>query len=140
MNTISESLYPLTDSSRRRAAEGNCVVMRRGGEQPKAELWSQTKVNPIRLNIVASLLGTGEASCVSGNIIEQSNSNIVQMVAVLGGWDENVAKCSYGSIESCSARILRKRNRTAVRTVIVVMKRSNSRGAKGGRKGDRPSS
>ena len=112
MNIASESLSPRMDSSHLRAVEGNCVTVRWGGEQPKAELWSQTKVNPIRLNIVASLLGTGEASCVSGNTIEQSNSNIVQMVAVLGGWDENVAKCSYGSIESCSARILRKRKRT----------------------------
>lgn len=136
MNIASESLSPRMDSSHLRVVEGNCVAVRGGGEQPKAKLWSQTKVNPIRLNIVAGLLGIGEASCVSENIIEQSNSNIVQMVTVLGGWDENIAKCSYGSTESCPARISRKRNRTAVRAVIVVKKWGNSHGAKGGRKGE----
>lgn len=43
------------------AAKGNCVVARRGGEQPGADLWAGTKVNSIRRLDWASLLGKGEA-------------------------------------------------------------------------------
>ena len=44
MKSTSESLsHP--ETSYGRAAEGNCVVMRRGGEQPEADLRSQTRVN-----------------------------------------------------------------------------------------------
>lgn len=42
-------------------AKGNCVAERRGGEQPAANLWAGTKVNSIRRNHWASLLGKGEA-------------------------------------------------------------------------------
>ena len=44
MKSTSESLsHP--ETSYGKAAEGNCVVVRRGGEQPEADLRSQTKVN-----------------------------------------------------------------------------------------------
>ncbi len=47
MKSTSESLsHP--ETSYGKAAGGNCVVVRRGGEQPEADLRSQTKVNPIR--------------------------------------------------------------------------------------------
>ena len=42
-------------------AKGNCVAVRRGGEQPAANLWAGTKVNSIRRHHWASLLGKGEA-------------------------------------------------------------------------------
>jgi len=44
MKSTSESLsHP--ETSYGRAAGGNCVVARRGGEQPEADLRSQTQVN-----------------------------------------------------------------------------------------------
>jgi len=58
MKSTSESLsHP--ETSYGKAAEGNCVVVRRGGEQPVADLRSQTEVNPIRFTTAASLLGNG---------------------------------------------------------------------------------
>ena len=42
-------------------AKGNCVAVRRGGEQPEANLWAGTKVNSIRRQHRASLLAKGEA-------------------------------------------------------------------------------
>jgi hypothetical protein len=44
-------------------AEGNCVVERRGGEQPEANCQSviNTMMNSIRPHALASLLGKGEA-------------------------------------------------------------------------------
>ena len=42
-------------------AEGNCVAVRRGGEQPEANDSSATQVNSIRPVTLASLLGNGEA-------------------------------------------------------------------------------
>jgi hypothetical protein len=49
MKSTSESLsHPETSCGK--AADGNCVVVRRGGVPPEADLRSQTKVNPIRFN------------------------------------------------------------------------------------------
>ena len=46
-------------------AEGNCVAVRRGGEQPEAKDWSALRylrrTNPIRRGVVASLRLRGEA-------------------------------------------------------------------------------
>ena len=42
-------------------AKGNCVAVRRGREQPAANLWAGTKVNSIRRHHWASLLAKGEA-------------------------------------------------------------------------------
>jgi hypothetical protein len=41
--------------------EGNCVAVRRGGEQPEVNDQSVTQVNSIRPAVVASLLAKGEA-------------------------------------------------------------------------------
>ena len=56
---------------------------------------------------------------------------------VVDGWGENAGKVSCGSVESCPGRNPRERDRAAVRAAIVVMKRGNARGAKGGRKVER---
>ena len=56
---------PSTVLAWHRVAEGNCVAERRGGEQPEANLSSQSsqtrRLNPIRPIGVASLLRKGEA-------------------------------------------------------------------------------
>jgi len=136
MKSTSESLsHP--ETSYGIAAGGNCVVVRRGGEQPEADLRSQTKVNPIRPSTVASLLGKGEACCMSGNRFLPHPSSTGEKRTVGGGWGENAGKVSCGSIEICTGRNPRKRGRTEVRAAIVVLKRGNARGAKGGRKVER---
>ena len=137
MKSTSESLsHP--ETSYGRAAEGNCVVARRGGEQPDADLRSQTKVNPIRFTTAASLLGNGEACRMSGNRFPLHPSSTREKRVVVDGWGENAGKVSCGSVESCPGRNPRKRDRAAVRAVIVVMKRGNACGVKGGRKVERP--
>jgi hypothetical protein len=55
------------ETSNWRAAGGNCVVARRGGEPPEADLRSQIQVNPIRFAATASLLVDGEACRMCGN-------------------------------------------------------------------------
>jgi hypothetical protein len=50
--------HPVTD--------GNCVAVRRGGEQPEVNDQSVTQVNSIRQVVVASLLGNGEAQMTHG--------------------------------------------------------------------------
>ena len=125
------------ETSYGRAAEGNCVVARRGGEQPEADLRSQTRVNPIRFTTAASLLASGEACRTSGNRFPPHPSFTGEKRAVVDGWGENAGKVSCGRVESCPGRNSRKRSRAAVRVAIVVMKRGNARGAKGGRKVER---
>jgi len=133
MKSTSESLsHPETSNGR--AAGGNCVVVRRGGEQPEADLWSQTKVNPIRFATAASLRGIGEASGKSDIRFLIHSSYRWEKRAVGDGWGGNAGKVSYGSIENCLGRNPRKRGQTEVRAAIVVKKRGNARGAKGGRK------
>ena len=137
MKSTSESLsHPETSNGR--AAEGNCVVVRRGGEQPEADLRSQTIVNPFRPSTAASLLGNGEAYRLRGNRFLPHPSFTGEKRAVGGGWGENAGKVSCGSVEICPGRNPRERSWAEVRAVIVAMKRSNSRGAKGGREVERP--
>lgn len=139
MKSTSESLsHP--ETSYGKAAGGNCVVARRGGEQPEADLRSQTKVNLIRFATTASLRVTGEACRMSGNRFLPHPSLTGEKRVVGDGWGENAGKVSCGSVESCPGRNPRERSRAAVRAVIVVMKRGNARGAKGGRKVERPRS
>lgn len=133
MNTKGESPIP-PEASKGRAAEGNCVAARPGGEQPEADLWSQTKVNPIRPDRVASLLGNGEACAREHDRIDPDPSSRGQMRALSGGWGENAGKYSGGRVENCAGRKPLKRRRAVVRAVIVAVKRGNARGAKGGRK------
>ena len=137
MKSTSESLsHP--ETSYGRAAEGNCVVARRGGEQPEADLRSQTRVNPIRFTTAARLLGNGEACRMSGNRFPLHPSFTGEKRVVVDGWGENAGKVSCGSVESCLGRNPRERGRAAVRAAIVVMKRGNARGVKGGREVERP--
>jgi hypothetical protein len=136
MKSTSESLsHPETSNGK--AAGGNCVVARRGGEQPEADLRSQTRVNPIRFTTAASLRANGEACRMSGNRFLPHPSYTGENRAVEDGWGENAGKVSCGRIESCPGRNPRERSRAAVRVAIVVTKRGNARGAKGGRKVER---
>jgi hypothetical protein len=133
MNSISESLRP-PETSSGRAAKGNCVVVRRGGEQPAAELRSQTKVNQIRLRKVASLLVSGEARRESGIQCVLLPSSTGWDWTFRGGCGGNVAKGLCVSDESFLGRTALDRSHEVVRAAIVAMKRGNFRGAKGGRK------
>jgi hypothetical protein len=136
MKSTSESLsHPETSNGR--AAKGNCVVVRRGGEQPKADPQSQTKVNSIRFITTASLLGNGEACRMSGNRFLLHPSLTREKRVVVDGWSENAEKVSCGSVEICLDRKLRERHQAEVRAAIVVKKRGNARGAKGGREVER---
>jgi len=136
MKSTSESLsHPETSNGR--AARGNCFAVRRGGEQPEADLRSQTKVNPIRFITTASLRETGEACRMSGNRLSQHPSFKGKSRAVMDGWGENAGKVSCGSVEICTVRNSRERSRAEVRVAIVAKKRGNARGAKGGRKVER---
>ena len=136
MKSTSESLsHP--ETSYGRAARGNCVVVRRGGEQPEADLRSQTKVNPIRSSTAASLLVSGEACRMSGNRFLPHLSFTGEKRAVGDGWGENAGKVSCGNVEICPGRNPRKRSRAEVRASMVAMKRGNARGARGGRKVER---
>ena len=136
MKSTSESLSP-PETSYGRAAEGNCVAVRRGGEQPEADPQSQIPVNPIRPSTAASLLGNGEACRMSGDRSDRHPSSMVKGRAVVGGWGENAGKVSCGRIESCPGRNPRERSRAEVRAAIRAMKRGNARGVKGGRKVER---
>ena len=96
MKSTSESLsHPETSNGR--AAGGNCVVARRGGEQPEADLRSQTKVNPIRFTTTASLRANGEACRMSGNRFLPHPSFTGEKRVVVDGWGENAGKVSCGS-------------------------------------------
>ena len=133
MKSTSESLsHPETSNGR--AVGGNCVVVRRGGEQPEADLRSQTKVNPIRFSTAASLRASGEASGRSHIHFLSQTSYKGEKWAVGDGWGGNAGKVSYGSVETCAGRNPFRRGRVGVRAAIVAKKRGNSRGAKGGRK------
>jgi hypothetical protein len=131
MKSTSESLsHPETSCGK--AAKGNCVVARRGGEQPEADLRSQTKVNPIRFTTTASLLGNGEACRMSGNRFPLNPSSTREKRAVADGWGENAGKVSCGCVESCPGRNPRERNRAEVRAAIVATKRGIGSNEAGG--------
>ena len=125
------------ETSNGRAAGGNCVAARRGGEQPEADLRSQTQVNPIRFTTTASLRAIGEACRMSGNRLPPHPSFTGEKRVVVDGWGENAGKVSCGSIEICPGRNPRERGRAEVRAVVVAMKRGNARGARDGRKVER---
>ena len=101
-NPVSENLNftePVTGDE----AEGNCVVVRRGGKQPEANEQSQTDVNSIRCSRTASLLANGEASAQHNPCPWHPPVNVVQGVLVYG-WSGNVLKEVYVSGESCIVR------------------------------------
>jgi hypothetical protein len=136
MKSTSESLsHPETSNGK--AAGGNCVVARRSGEQPEADLRSQIQVNPIRFTTTASLREAGEACRMSGNRFLPHPSFTGEKRAVVDGWGENAGKVSCGRVEICPGRNPRERSRAEVRASIVAMKRGNARGVRGGRKVER---
>ena len=80
-------------------AEGNCVAVRRGGEQPKAKKQSQIHVNSIRFMPSASLLAIGEASvkrdpCLLHHLVTAAHGGGMY------GWSENASKDVYVNGES----------------------------------------
>ena len=132
MKSTSESLSR-PETSHGRAAGGNRVAARRGGEQPEADPWSRTQVNPIRSATTASLPANGEACRQSGDCLPPHPSLKGEKQVVGDGWGGNAGKVSWWTVESCPGRKPRERLRAAVRAAIVVRKRGNARGAKGGR-------
>jgi len=74
---------------------------------------------------------------MSGNRFLPDPSYKGEKRVVVDGWGENAGKVSCGSVENCPGRNPRKRSRAEVRVAIVVRKRGNSRGAKGGREVER---
>jgi len=132
MRTTSESLSP-SETSYGRAAEGNCVAARRGGEQPEADPQTQTLVKPIRPDTMASLLDKGEACGASHDRHDQASSSKVRVGGVAGGWAGYAGKLSWWTVETCAGRTPLRRCRAGVRAAIVAVKRGNARGAKGGR-------
>ncbi len=120
MKSTSESLSH-SETSYGRAAEGNCVVVRRGGEEPEADLWSQIPVNPIRFTTAASLPGNGEACRASGNRFPLHPSSTREKRAVVDGWGENAGKVSCGRVESRPGRNPRERGRAAVSLPAVAL-------------------
>ena len=85
-------------------AEGNCVVVRRGGKQPKAKDRSQTDVNSIRCANVTSLLVSGEACAMMRDLNLWHPPVIIELRTFGHGWSGNVPKEVYVSGESCPGR------------------------------------
>ena len=132
--------------------EGNCVVERRGGEQPETNCQSinKTKLNTIRPDALASLLGKGEARDgkppVKGTG-QQSSPNHGQTVSVkkgmhgvggdrmAGSWSVmNQGSGPGKGTEFMTDKRTEEPYPGADRAFVVAKKRRNSRGAKGGRK------
>ena len=114
---------PSTVLAWHRVAEGNCVAVRRGGEQPKANLSSQSsqtrRLNPIRLVGVASLRAKGEALALSlPEAITKHDRKIVRDSE--GGWDEKAEKADQLSVEILSGAT---ESGKEVRALIVALKR-----------------
>ena len=102
-NPVSESLNffePVNGGE----AEGNCVVARRGGKQPKANERSQIPVNSIRCANVASLLGNGEACAQSRDLNLWHPPVNIELRTFVHGWSGNVRKEVYVNGESCRGR------------------------------------
>ena len=126
MRTTSESLSP-SETRNGRGAEGNCVAVRRGGEQPEAKPQTQTQVKPIRPATMASPLGKGEACGASRDRTDRHNSSEVRKRIVEGGWAGYAGKLSWQTVEICAGRNPLRRGRAEVRAAIVAWKRGNSR-------------
>lgn len=101
-NPVSENLNS-TKPSNGGEAEGNCVVVRRGGKQPDAKEQSQIVMNSIRCLSLASLPVNGEA-CAERDPCPWHPSVIAEYGADRYGWSENVRKDICVSGESCIGR------------------------------------
>ncbi len=131
MNSECESHYYVGGRDWR-TVEGNCVAAMRGGEQPEAEDWSQTKVNSIRHVQRASQLGSGEACRRSGESVAVQGLPILQTDRCRCGWSGNERKGLWDKWRDQRGRL----NRVGVRAPIVARKPGNAGGAKGRRKVD----
>ena len=129
MNSECESHYPRAGREPE-AAEGNCVAVTRGGEQPEAEGWSETKVNSIRRAQRASLLGKGEVCRVSGESVTVLGLPTLDTGRCECGWSRNDRKGAWRKWRSRSGEL----SRDGVRGSIVAVKPGNAGGAKGPRK------
>ena len=114
---------PSTVLAWHRVAEGNCVAERRGGEQPKANLSSQSsqtrQLNPIRPFGVASLRRKGEALALSlPEAITKHDHTIAKDSE--GGWDEKAGKAEQLSVEIL---LDAAESGEEVRALIVALKR-----------------
>ena len=114
---------PSTVLAWHRVAEGNCVAVRRGGEQPEANLSSQSsqtrRLNPIRLVGMASLRRKGEALALSlPEAITKHDHTIAKDSE--GGWDEKAGKAEQLSVEILLGAT---ESGEEVRALIVALKR-----------------
>jgi hypothetical protein len=132
-------------------AGGNCVVERRGGEQPEANCQSinNTMMNSIRLYPLASLRFKGEA--VNRKLTREGQGNfgnpccvktvsaVVGMDGVFGdGMAGSWREVNQGSRSGKGTAFMTKRSEEPCpegdRASVGARKRGNARGAKGGRK------
>ena len=114
---------PSTVLAWHRVAEGNCVAERRGGEQPKANLSSQSsqtrQLNPIRPFGMASLRVKGEALALSlPEAITKHDHTIAKDSD--GVWDEKAGKADQLSVEILPGAT---ESGEEVRALIVALKR-----------------
>ena len=114
---------PSTVLAWHRVAEGNCVAVRRGGEQPKANLSSQSsqtrRLNPIRPFGMASLRRKGEALALSlPEAITKHDHTIAKDSD--GVWDEKAGKAEQLSVEILLGAT---ESGEEVRALIVALKR-----------------
>jgi hypothetical protein len=134
MNSVSESLNPPGDR-KSVAAEGNCVATMRGGEQPEAEVQSQTdlprSVNSIRYARRASLLGEGEACPITRDEPRTARGlSMPERGRRVYGWSEKAPKGTWNKMRRRRGGL----TRAGIRALIVAMKPGNAGGARGRRK------
>jgi hypothetical protein len=118
------------------AAGGNCAAAMQGGEQPEAEVRSQTglsrPVNSIRWLRGASLLGNERSLPRQRRTTDGGEPVDAGPCRRSYSWSENAAKGSWMTIRELPW--CQEESTAAVRASIVAMKRGNACGAKGRRK------
>jgi hypothetical protein len=133
-------------------AEGNCVVERRGGEQPEANYQStntkRTKLNSIRPDALASLLAKGEAWNRMPTPKGQGDFGALRrgatvsasagMHGVVGGgtvrsWSDVNQGSRAGERNGVHGQVVRRTDPEGDRAFVVARKQGNACGAKGGR-------
>ena len=108
----------------RPVAEGNCVTVRWGGEQPEAKRRSAEPVPGLtREDEPDSARRRGEPAGERRSRGEETAS---------GGWGQNVAKSVQGNPGDLPVGV----RLAGVRVCVVARKRRNGRGAKAGREVD----
>lgn len=106
-----------------RVAKGNCVAVRRGGEQPLAkdpsQIGTSMPVNSIRPYRLTSLLGKGEVPDET-NRTKGGTKNVETLRKTEGGWSGKGWKVAWLSRDTCPGA---EGSRAGVRASIVAMKR-----------------